>query len=891
MDFQEKKINNGLIHTNKDCRGCNKCLNTCPVDDANIARDEQGQNKILVDQDYCILCGRCIRHCPHEARSYTDDTGRFFAALPASLRTGSRRISLVVAPSFAINYPSRYRHILGYLKHLGINHIYNVGFGADISVWGYLQYLTETKRRGMIAQPCPAIVRYIETYRPQLLDRLMPIHSPVMCTAIYLKKYMNLDDEIAFLGPCIAKKSEFERPENAGIVQYNITYEQLMQHIAKTDISAYDSDDSELDFGLGAVFPMHGGMRENIEFYMGLDKEAYINQKEGEDQSYSYLDFYANRIDYDDPCRGRLIDIVNCERGCNYGTATEFKSSPSNHIPYSMNQMRVEKRLMESLDFITPAERMEWLNERFRDLNLADFIAEYNDRSTSRKPVSQQQINEVFKEMLKWTASEQTVDCSACGMHSCHHMAEAIAKGYNYKENCVQYIKKRLIMEESEALIQRQKYELLQEFHRESASVNADQLTGLGNRYEFERRMEASMSIANMSGINGYVVLMDIDDFKVINDCYGSEIGNALLSHFAMYLREHFEGKADLFRIGGDEFLLLMSNCTYTDVRAVTDQVLRRAQEVWEILGQSFYCTFSIGTARFPELDKSSNDIMQQAELAMYMAKREGKNTCCFYSQELASGSHDQLDVIRGMRDAVADDFKDFHLHFQPWVTLDGDIIGCEALLRWNYHGTPLSPGIFIPIAEEIGYIVALGDFVLREAAKACREFNQINPDFTISVNVSPLQLKQKGVLERFINILDASGVNHKNIILEITESVQLEDEEGGGALLRQFDANGLKVALDDFGTGYSSLSYLNQFPFEIVKMDRSFIKDISDRYSGYMLEVMSDLMHKMNRRICVEGVETVEQLDFCKKHAVDIIQGFYFYKPMPAGDLISLIH
>lgn len=889
-------LNTGLIRTNENCRGCNKCLSSCPTFNANVALNEDGTNRILLDQQRCILCGRCISACTHMAREFVDDTDNFFSDLEA-YEQGSRKkgISLIVAPSFIINYPTRYKKVLGYLKHLGVTHIYSVSFGADITIWGYLNYLQNTGEKGMIAQPCPPIVNYIETYRPALLPKLMPIQSPAMCAAIYLKKYMQIEDDIAFLGPCIAKKSEFERPQNKGLVSYSITFDHLMKRLEKEDISIYEAEDSELEYGMGAMFSMHGGMRENLEFYLGLDAESYINQKEGEDYSYSYLDLYANRVDYDDPYRGEIIDILNCARGCNYGTATEFKDSPSNHIPYATNRMRAQKstghfpkreKLLE-----TPAERLNALNERFFELNLKDFFASYGSTPLQEKLPSSQTISATFKEMLKLSQAEQSMDCTSCGMHSCREMATAIALGRNYKENCVHYVKKKLFLEQSESLIQKQKYELLQASKNITDSANIDQLTGFLNRYGFEQQMAKSINAAHVTGAPGHVLMLDMDDFKTINESYGVNVGNTLLIEFSQFLKRNFGELNHIFRIGGDEFVLILDNSTSLDARSVADKILHRAQEAWNLLGVRFYCTVSVGIAIFPSMDESANDIMRNVELAMYAAKQNGKNNYVFYTAALQGNTQGSVEMIRAMRDDIANDFANFSLAFQPWVGEDGCILGCEGLMRWKNQGENISPGVFIPLAEETGLINPLGDFALREAAKACKEINSFFPDFITSVNVSTKQLEKKDVMERFMDILHVSGVQNSNMVLEVTESLHLENTSMNKALVDLFVQNHLQIALDDFGTGYSSLSSLSEFPFDLIKLDRSFIQNIEfDEYYAHLLSMITDLMHKMGRRICVEGVEEEAQLAFCRQNNVDIIQGFYYYKPMPFVELKSML-
>ena len=209
------------------CQGCNKCIRNCPVIDANTAYIVEGQNKVKVNEEKCIRCGKCIEVCDHNARDYIDDTQRFFKR-----HTIKKPVSIVETPSIIVNFPD-YKRIFGYLKSIGVKIIYDVSFGADITTWAYLKAIREKKLLTVISQPCPVIVNYIEKYQPELVDYLAPVHSPALCTAIYLKKYLKVEDNIAFLSPCIGKIDEIKSPNTNGYIEYNVTYNKLAQYLKK----------------------------------------------------------------------------------------------------------------------------------------------------------------------------------------------------------------------------------------------------------------------------------------------------------------------------------------------------------------------------------------------------------------------------------------------------------------------------------------------------------------------------------------------------------------------------------------------------------------------------------------------------------------------------------
>lgn len=412
-----------------------------------------------------------------------------------------------------------------------------------------------------------------------------------------------------------------------------------------------------------------------------------------------------------------------------------------------------------------------------------------------------------------------------------------------------------------------------------------DQLTGLSNRYRFESFIIGAIAHATSTKQHGYVLFIDMDDFKVINDGYGHDFGDALLVSIANFFKEQFEDEALLFRFGGDEFVILLETTQPEQAQHVIDKIIARAQSPWEVRGQQFYCTLSIGVVRYPESGKDLNEIIKNGDIALYQAKKIGKNSYVTYSPLLDNDAMARAETEHRMRQAIDNDFEGFIVHYQPMVNLKGEICSAEALLRWvDADGKMSSPGEFIPLAEYLGLIIPLGDYVLRQAARECRLINQTHPDFTISVNVSMRQFQQPDFVEKVKSAIMDTGVKPENMILEVTEGLAVQDLQQIKRVMGQLRSMGILVAIDDFGTGYSSLSNMREIPLDIVKIDRSFIRDISvDAYSKSFVRLIIDLSHSMGRKVCVEGVETKEQLDYCVKFGADSIQGFYFWKPMAA--------
>lgn len=432
---------NRIINTKQDkCTGCNKCIMVCPIKYANNVTIIDGKRKIEVDESRCIACGKCLKVCDHDAREYSDDLSRFLDDL-----ANGEKISVVVAPSFVTNQYNKYKKVFGYFKSIGINSIYNVAFGADITSWGYVQHLKGgIYQNFLISQPCPTIVNYIERYAPNLIKNLVPIQSPVMSTAIYLKKYKKITDKIAFLSPCIAKKSEIEKESNLGLIDYNIPFEKLCSYVDTNNINIMDYPEVDFDAnqnGLGVRFSKAGGLAENVLYYL---PDLNIQQIEGPDKVYDYLNFLSEGY-----CLGNynLIDILNCDHGCNVGTgACKEDCAITTSIQFS-NEILNDKRLKNQSKIEINFEEYDKLFEYFnKTLILDDFIVKYQDKSDKIKYMqpTEEDLDIIFNLLKKNDDESKKINCYSCGYKTCKDMAVAIYNDYNTPLSCYQYNRKEV---------------------------------------------------------------------------------------------------------------------------------------------------------------------------------------------------------------------------------------------------------------------------------------------------------------------------------------------------------------------------------------------------------------------------------------------------------------
>ena len=440
------------IFTNEHCTGCNRCISACTVPEANYARLENGKNKIYIDGDKCINCAKCIQACPHDARDYLDDTDLFLDRLA---RGGD--ISVIIAPAARSNFP-QFDSLLGTLRKMGVKNIYDTSFGADITTWGYIRYMQKTGETGLVSQPCPAIVNYVEKHSPELIPHLAPVHSPVMCGAIYMRKYKGITGEIAFISPCIAKKDEFDDPNTADTIQYNVTFRKLLEALRRRGIdyraAAPDHFDND-HHGLGSIYPMPGGLKENVHENI---PDAWVYQVEGQPEVKHFLDHYAGTARHKAHAPF-LVDILNCAYGCNFGTGAICHDEDGIAVSRAMYEARQAATTREKKGPFsrgkTPGKTLE---EFDKELRLEDFIRRYTEKSQPVMRVSNQQLEMAYSLLCKDTPESRSIDCCSCGYSTCREMATAIAKDLNHVENCVEYHKSVLSrrQDEIEELMQSQ---------------------------------------------------------------------------------------------------------------------------------------------------------------------------------------------------------------------------------------------------------------------------------------------------------------------------------------------------------------------------------------------------------------------------------------------------
>jgi diguanylate cyclase (GGDEF)-like protein/PAS domain S-box-containing protein len=420
-----------------------------------------------------------------------------------------------------------------------------------------------------------------------------------------------------------------------------------------------------------------------------------------------------------------------------------------------------------------------------------------------------------------------------------------------------------------------------------------DSLTGLPNRVLFADRLDQAMIESDRHGRLVGVAFLDLDRFKNINDTLGHEAGDQLLKAVAERLTGAVRKGDTVARLSGDEFTLILADMGHMDdVVRVAQKVLDAFTQPFHVAGRELHMTASLGITLYPFDVKDVSGLLRNADIAMYRAKEHGRNTYQFYAADMMTKAVENLALENDLRHAVAR--GELVLHYQPIIGCpDGEILGVEALVRWQ-HGTRglIPPSQFIPLAEDTGLIVPIGEWVLREACAQCRRWQrEFKRPLRVAVNLSARQFGQPPIARTVRRVLEDTGLDPAALELEITESVLLHHDSEKLESLRALAEIGVTLSIDDFGTGYSSLSYLKRFPVDALKIDQSFTHDIPDDADDTALaRAIIHMAHILGLKTVAEGVETQAQFEFFRSEHCDAAQGFYFSKPLPAGEFAALL-
>lgn len=851
-----RKKQQGIIFTNDNCIGCNKCLNGCPIPGANRTEIVDGKSRIVVDGNRCIRCGKCLSMCVHNARDFMDDTEAFFTDIK------TKDISVIMAPAFFLLYPKRSGKVINYLKSIGVKHVYDGGFGADIAVWAYLKYMDEHPEGRVITQSCSALVTFAEKYAKNLLDNLIPVQSPAVCTAIYVHKYLKRNEHLAFLGPCLAKKDEFSAPGTHGEIEYNITFKKLQQAI-DTEIDDFSNEyELETSGDMGKLFPLRGGFDKNISNF--IDDKFIYSVDDGRRMLEKIEDNMRHFLDAEE--YPFLTDILVCERGCINGPGVDMGNVDS--LGIESGSIKLERKLSEDSNpyysnKLDADEKKKNLYEKFSELNPDDFKRGYENKYRPNRKLPASVVNEILESMHKVDEEKRHIDCGSCGYRTCIDMANSVAMCYSRKENCVHYEK-----DENERL------------------YLTDSMTGIPNSTFFNQHMKNL--IERGRGGEFAAICINLTEWELVNNRFGYQNADRSLVELAEAMCRFIEEDEMVAHQGGVVFQAVIRkrnlNRFIHDIEGVKihPNVNKKELEI----GISFIA----GIYMIQNNDNTVGDIITRINIAAAEAK-DGDIRIVYFNQEMRDKLISSMETIEAFPDAVKN--NEFLVYYQPKVNAkERRLVGTEALVRWRKDlkdgiSTVISPGVFIPIFEQNGFIRQLDFYVLETVCRDIRRWidEGIEP-VCVSVNFSKKHFSSESIADDIKAIVDKYSVPHELVEIEVTETAYEGRKDILKNVLKLLKKEGFSTSIDDFGSGYSSLNILSNLEFQVLKLDKEFLDPgVGNVKVQSIVESVIDMAKKLEMKVVAEGVELQEELDMLQSLSCDIIQGYYFDRPMPSDD------
>ena len=852
------RYNNGLIFTNDKCIGCNKCITNCSLMGANISVVKNGVARMEIDSRKCNDCGRCINICVHNAREYRDDTDAFFA----DLKKGEK-ISVILEPSFFAIFGDKAAGIIGCLRSLGIQKVYDGVYGRELAAYLTVKYLKEAKKlpveeRAFISNACPAMVTVVQKYHPFLLKKMIPVQPSTVCSAIYARKYLGDENKIACLGTCVANKDEVDSENTNGVISYNLTFAHVMERLAEYNFDDY-SKDGELNLkgnGFGSLVSVGGQFSDIVSFFFSHSETILSLQgfsKENLNSLYMSLD---DEFKDNQPL---LAELTACKNGCiggpgipaDYNTGKIFSRA-----------IEIRNKAFEAIPEIDNPEKLwKLVSTQFKYIRQGDFKREYSDYSRQQFKIPKSSFEEIFADMLKDSPKKQSINCGSCGYSSCRDMARAIAYGYSRKENCIHYMKDLLIKR-----------------------YYTDAETGLMSRSAFILAGDALFT--NNPDKTFIVAVGDVNKLKVINDLYGFSTGNDVLKHIAATLKQ-IAGEGGLTaRLGGGAFVICMENSVDNLQRLQSCKVFDNGS-----IHMSFPITMHFGI-RIADAKLGLTTAMDQASLCMDYNISSVQNTYTAFTEKNMENTHLEAEITSQMQQALKD--GEFKIWFQPqYSSVNEELVGAEVLCRWiKDNGTMISPAVFIPIAEKNGFMRMLDEEIWTNVFAAVRSWLDVGIEpVPVSINISRISLETDKPFYIIKRLKERYNIPEKYIHFEITESASINASDSFNERIQKIRDLGFSIAMDDFGSGYSSLNSLKDMPVDIVKLDMGFMRgDDSMNRGGTIITYVVRMAQGLEYITVAEGVETNEQAEFLRSIGVTVFQGFLYAKPMPEYEFIDLL-
>lgn len=848
-----RSYNTGIVYSDEKCIGCNKCIAACSVLGANCAIIQNGQNRVVVDSRKCVICGSCVSVCPQKARTYRDDSESFFTGAAQS-----QNISVIIDQSFFVLYKDRARSVLGWLRSLGVKNIYSSSLGAEISVWANVRYLLahhEEDEAPFLVNCCPAFTLRVEREEIDFLKKLIPVHSPAFCTAIYAKKYLGDTSRMVFISPCVAVKDLISR--HKGTIDASVSFDSIITRFNEAKYSGTESDPDQTGRTFGNIISAEDGMARCLALFFP-EKYIIAHYNNLSPHTFSVLRNETQNCSLSE--RPLASTVVSCRNGCLDGPGTKkFRSTVSS---ICIEYFRMFTDSMKDLDIEASHKRnLEMLEKQFAGLDCADFTCSFQDHYQQPYRIPKSTYDEIFTAMHKNTVKKRSVNCGFCGYRSCMEMASAIAYGYNRKENCIHYMNEEMAF----------RYFI-------------DPQTGIPNRAAFVRDAEL---LLKSNPAKKYVVCSgNVNKFKIIDELYGFEAGDKVLHIVSVVLKYTVGSEGLCASLGGGNFALFFE---YTPENMA--RLTKREFIDCSVLGIAFRVTMRFGLYVAQDRSESIMNMMNYATISMDKNSSPMENTFTMYTQEF----HDQMKletmITADMQGAM--ERQEFKLFFQPQYNPAGTLVGAEVLCRWiKDDGFIRTPDVFIPIFEKNGFIKKLDRYVWEKSFQAIQRWHSAGIKVVpISLNISRITLKDDDIISFISDLHKNYSLPPHTVHFEITESAYMNDQKRLIGRVNGIRNLGYAIAMDDFGSGYSSLNTLKDVPIDILKLDMGFLRESENtERGGTIINSVVRMAQDLKLMTIAEGVETQNQADFLCSIGCDVLQGFLYSRPVSQAEFERII-
>lgn len=855
------RYNNGIIITNSNCIACNKCVATCPVVGANVSVGNSNNTKILVDAKKCTHCGQCITACAHEAREYKDDIDNFIT----DLRVGVK-MSVIIDTSFFLYYGEYAYKVLGYLKEMGVEHFYDTSFGAEISYWGHSKYLKDnadkpTSERAFIINSCPSVIDAIELYHPTLLKKIIPVQSPTLCTAVYVRKYLKDENVLAYFGPCISKKDEFASTLSYTEIKHCVSFEHLMEHMRNKDLEQYNCVPELRGMGMGELAANAGVFAEGMELFFSPYEmiNVYTDMSE---ETFKKLELVCTP-GYE-VMQPLAAEVIACKNGCLEGPGMAKEDYNAVDIYSRYAEIR-NKDYADGEALATERDKIwEYADMHVREvlhIHYEDFVREYSDRYKQPFTIPQNTYDEIFFSMFKDTAQKQNLNCGSCGYSTCREMVSAIAYGYNRKENCIHYM--------NDVMMQRYMY---------------NPVTDLYNQEYFTKQ---TIEIMKENPDKKYFILGgNVNKLRIVNDVYGYDVGDVVLKVIAAQLESLAIPDGICGYFGGGNFVVFAE---------YTPSYIERFQSVRTFdmsdLGIQHIVTMRFGIYIIEDINESMTSVINYA----FMASKENissiQNTYTYFSKETRNKISFETDMVARIQKALDD--REFSLMYRPQYDLNTrSIVGAEGRCCWAEEGVVHEYSLYLGIAERNGLIKYIDVEIWTKAFAAVRRWLDagIEPPVLV-LSMSMLSVEAEDTIETIAKLRDEYKVSNHYIRFEVSEASYGYDPVVFARRATFLRKTGYQIEIRDFGCGQSSLSALTANVVDIIKIDMNFLQNETNKdKGGAIITAIARMTQDLGILAEADNVETESQASFLKSVGIYIGQGTLFSEDLAEHDYINLV-